>query len=100
MPPVPAAAFKVREDYQAWVDARCTPHPLACFEDRITLAGARDRIARKTFVLAANYNPSSFQAIAERLRKDPSWTIHTLPCGHDTMVDLPRETADILLSEA
>jgi pimeloyl-ACP methyl ester carboxylesterase len=100
MPPVPAAAFKVREEHQPWVDQQCTPHPLACFEDRMHLTGARDRIARKTFVLAASYNPSSFQGIAERLRADPSWTVHTLPCGHDTMVDLPRETADILLGAA
>ena len=56
--------------------------------------------AWKTFVLAADYNPSAFQGIAERLRHDPSWKVHTLPCGHDTMVDLPRETADLLLTEA
>ena len=100
MPPIPAAVFKVREEHQAWVDAQCTPHPLACFEDKIHLTGARERIARKTFILATDYNPSAFQGIAERLRHDPSWKIHTLPCGHDTMVDLPRETADILLKEA
>ena len=36
--PVPAAAFKVNEKDRAWVDAKCTPHPLAAVTEKITAA--------------------------------------------------------------
>ena len=100
MPPIPAAVFKVREENQAWVDQQCTPHPVACFEEKIRLTGALDRIARRTFILAADYNPSGFQGIAQRLKQDPSWNVVSVPCGHDVMVDLPRELADLLIASA
>jgi pimeloyl-ACP methyl ester carboxylesterase len=100
IPPIPASVFKVREENQAWVDGQCTPHPLACFEEKIHLTGGLDRIARRTFILAAEYNPSAFQGIAERLRGDPSWRVLTMPSGHDVMVDLPRELVDALEAAA
>ncbi len=100
MPPIPAAIFKVREENQAWVDRQCTPHPVACFEEKIRLTSARDRVARRTFILATQYNPSAFQGIAERLRQDPSWTVVAMPCGHDVMVDLPGELAHALIAAA
>jgi pimeloyl-ACP methyl ester carboxylesterase len=100
VPPIPAAVFKVRAEDQAWVDRQCTPHPIACFEEKIRLTGGLDRIARRTFLLAADYQPSAFQGIAERLRRDPAWRVVAMPCGHDIMVDLPRELADALLAAA
>lgn len=100
MPPMPAAVFKVREENQAWVNQQCTPHPIASFEEKIRLTGALNRISRRTFILAADYNPSAFQGIAQRLRQDPSWSVIAMPCGHDVMVDMPRELADALMAAA
>ena len=94
MPPIPAAVFKVREENQAWVTQQCTPQPLKSFEEKIRLTGALDRIARRTFILSADYSPSVFQGIGERLRQDPLWTVRAMRCGHDVMVDLPQELAD------
>lgn len=34
-----------------------------CWKEKIRLTGALERIARRTFVLAADYNPSAFQGI-------------------------------------
>lgn len=100
LPPITAAAFKVRPENQAWVDSQCVPHPLAAFEDRIRLTGGLARVASRTFILAEQYNPSAFQGIAERVRRDPAWRFLALPCGHDVMVDMPRELADALMAAA
>jgi pimeloyl-ACP methyl ester carboxylesterase len=50
IPPPPAAMANVHEADRAWVDAQCTPHPIKCFLQPVALTGARDRIARKTFI--------------------------------------------------
>jgi hypothetical protein len=47
-----AARFNVNEADRAWVDARCTPQPLATLTERIRLSGALERIKSRTYVLA------------------------------------------------
>jgi hypothetical protein len=58
----------------------------------------------RTYVVAAgerpeNY-PSPFKEAFARLSQDPRWRMESLPTGHDIMVTMPRELADILLSLA
>lgn len=99
MSPIPAAAvFNVNERAAAWVDQMCVKHPLVCFEQKIALTGALERVQQHTYVLAANWGPPQpFVAIAERLKNAPGWKVVSLPCGHDVMLDMPKETANILL---
>ncbi len=40
LPSVLAAVFQVNEQDRAWVDAKCTPQPLATLIDRVALTGA------------------------------------------------------------
>jgi len=47
LPPRPAEFFKLNEKDRAWVDAQCTPQPIKCFLQKLTLTGARERIAKK-----------------------------------------------------
>lgn len=96
IPPFSAAKFKIAPENQEWVDRQCVPQPLRTFEDKISLTGGLDRVTKRTFILAAQYRPSTFQGIAERLRHDPAWRVMALDCGHDIMVDKPRELADML----
>jgi pimeloyl-ACP methyl ester carboxylesterase len=96
VPPRPAAFFHVNEADRAWVDAMCTPHPLATLLDKIALTGARDRIAKKAYVRAQHYPNPGFDAAYARLQSDPAWRVYTLPCGHDVMVDMPERLAEIL----
>jgi pimeloyl-ACP methyl ester carboxylesterase len=37
---------------------------------------------------------------AQRLRKDESWRVHEVACGHDLMVDDPQAVARLLASLA
>jgi pimeloyl-ACP methyl ester carboxylesterase len=69
MKPVSAAAFRVNEKDRAWVDAMCTPHPLATLTDKITLTGARERIARP---LSAPRGIPAFRSMRRRSGPRPT----------------------------
>ena len=98
LPPVSAAFFQVNAKDRAWVDALCTPQPLATFLEKAALTGARERIARKVYVRAKGYDSPSFDAALAKIRAIPSWSTFELACGHDVMVDMPERLAEILLA--
>jgi hypothetical protein len=98
IPPRPAAFFDVNAADQAWVDRLCVPHPVACFEQKVMLSGAFAQARKRTYIQAAGYTRSAFGPIADRLRRDKSWTVTLLPCGHDVMVDMPGELAELLIN--
>src|SRR6202007_818644 len=60
VPPRSAAAFNVNQADRAWVDAQCTPQPLQCVLQKVTLSGARERIANRVYIRAAGYASESF----------------------------------------
>jgi pimeloyl-ACP methyl ester carboxylesterase len=100
MKPVSAAVFRVNEKDRAWVDAMCTPHPLATFTDKITVSGARERIAKKAYVRAKGYPSVPFDGVHEQLKTNTAWRVYELPCGHDAMVDMPDRLTEILIEVA
>jgi pimeloyl-ACP methyl ester carboxylesterase len=94
-----AAAFNVRPENQAWVDAKITAQPIGVSLTPIALSGARDRIAKKAYVRATAYPQPTFdQHLAEC--KAAGWRTYELPVGHDVMVDAPDRLVDILLEVA
>jgi pimeloyl-ACP methyl ester carboxylesterase len=96
VPPRPAAAFGVNEKDRAWVDSLTGLQPLATFTDAIALTGARDRIAKKAYIRAANYENPGFDKALARVKGDPAWRTYGVPCGHDVMVDMPDRLTEIL----
>jgi pimeloyl-ACP methyl ester carboxylesterase len=100
VPPPAAAVFNVNEKDRAWVDALCGPHPIATLTDKIALTGARDRIAKKTYIRAKNYPNPGFDKAYEQRKGDPAWRTYEAPCGHDVMVDMPERLTEILLEVA
>ena len=88
------------EEDQAWVDSKTTEQPLGVSLQPIKLTGARDRIAKKTYVLAETYNSPHFRRYYETCVADASWTTYTVPCGHDVMVDMPDRLAELLVEMA
>jgi hypothetical protein len=96
VPPRPAAAFSVNERDRAWVDSLTGPQPIGTFTEKIALAGARERIARKAYIRAKNYANPGFDKALARLKGNPAWRIYQAPCGHDVMVDMPERLAEIL----
>lgn len=98
--PIPAEVFKVNPSDTAWVNAQCTPQPLATFEERIRLTGGLARIQDVTHILATGFREGSpFPACHERA-KAKGWKTRTMACGHDVMLDLPGELTALLLEYA
>jgi hypothetical protein len=63
---------------------------------RISLAGARGRIGRKSFIKAAGRENPVHAATCERLKSDPAWGLFEIGCGRDVMIDEPQWLAGVL----
>ncbi len=99
IPPIPAAHFRVNEADRPLVDARCVPQPAGTFGERIALTGARERIARRSFVRATAYPSPTFDRF-RAYAEDAGWNVYDVPSGHDVMLDAPGRLVEILLAEA
>ncbi len=98
--PVPSAVFNVNEKDRAWVDAKCTPHPLAAVVEKMTAAGAYQKIARKTYIRATGTKSPVFDETLAQVKTMPGWTTYEVTSGHDVMVDQPDRLVEILLEVA
>jgi pimeloyl-ACP methyl ester carboxylesterase len=98
--PIPAEVFGVNADDRAYVDAMCTKQPYHTLTEGLRLTGAREHVARKTYVLATGWANQAFPAFAEQVRGDPDWVYHEVACGHDVMLDEPGRVAQILQDAA
>ncbi|HXQ26607.1 MAG TPA: alpha/beta fold hydrolase [Candidatus Acidoferrales bacterium] len=98
--PISAEIFNVNPRDRAWMNAQCTPQPLACFEERVKLTGGLDRIRDVTHILATGFREGSpFPACHERA-KARRWKLRTMASGHDVMLDAPDELTAFLLEFA
>jgi pimeloyl-ACP methyl ester carboxylesterase len=95
-PAIPAEALQVNKRDRAWVDRMCTPHPLGTMTEGIRLHGNHRKVKKRIFALASGWEPNPVRAFYEKLQKDPAWTIRTIKCGHDAMLDEPEEVVNIL----
>jgi hypothetical protein len=73
-----------------------TPQPVGTFTEPVKLTGALERISSKTYVLATGYDGGSLKAFAARAKAERTWRYEELHCGHDMMLAMPDETADLL----
>lgn len=96
LPPPDARNFRVNEADREWVNSLLTPHPVGVALTPIRLTGARDRIGRKAAIRAPAYPNVRFDADFAKAKADPRWQTFEVPCGHDVMIDMPEELADLL----
>jgi pimeloyl-ACP methyl ester carboxylesterase len=97
--PAPAAhMFGVNEADRAWVESKLTPQPTGVYLPTIKLTGAREKIAKKTYIRAPRYPQLAFDNAYAGCKADKTWqTFETTTAGHDVMVDEPQWLVDILL---
>jgi len=95
-----AAAFRMNEKDRAWADSLAGPQPIGTFLEKIKLTGARERIAKKTYVRASGYPNVSFDKAYARAKADPTWRTYEVNCGHHVMIDEPERLTEILLEVA
>jgi pimeloyl-ACP methyl ester carboxylesterase len=100
VPPIPAEVFNVNPRDSAWVNAQCTPHSLACLEERIRLTGGLGRIQDVTHILATGFREGSPFPFFHERAKAKGWKTRTVACGHDVMLDLPEELTAFFLEYA
>jgi pimeloyl-ACP methyl ester carboxylesterase len=98
--PAPKAeAFAVvNEKDRAWVDSKTTPQPNGVALQPIKLTGAREKIAKKTYIRAAKYPQEAFDKALAECKADKTWrTFEVTNSGHDVMVDAPDWLVEVLL---
>jgi pimeloyl-ACP methyl ester carboxylesterase len=97
--PAPKAeAFFVNEKDRAWVDAKMTSQPNGVALQPIKLTGAREKVAKKTYIRAVKYPQPAFDRAYAECKTDRTWrTFEATGCGHDVMVDAPEWLTDTLL---
>ncbi|HEX4826668.1 MAG TPA: alpha/beta hydrolase family protein [Xanthobacteraceae bacterium] len=97
--PAPKAeAFHVNEKDRAWVDSKLTAQPNGVALQPIRLTGAREKVAKKTYIRAPKYPQPAFDQAFAECKADKSWrTFETTAAGHDVMVDAPDWLAEVLV---
>jgi hypothetical protein len=97
--PAPKAeAFQVNEKDRAWVDSKLTAQPNGVALQPIRLTGAREKVAKKTYIRAPKYPQPAFDHAFAECKADKSWrTLETTAAGHDVMVDAPDWLAEVLV---
>ncbi len=83
----------------AWMADRLTPHPWACFEEKLTLRHEDDLAGIPQFhiVCTSTLATRDPDLMEEARRHGRLWDIDT---GHDLMITEPRRVADALLEVA
>ena len=103
-PVPPAAAFKIIDKKNIdMVAAKMTPQPVGLALQPIALTGARNRVAKKTYIRAAAYPQPLFDKYLAACKADKSWKtfeFQASEAGHDIMVDAPQRLAEILMEVA
>ena len=67
----------MRQDAQEWAKTMLVKHPLACFEQKLTLTGSCQRVARRTYILATGW---PFAKFARRFDQDLTWDVKRVDC--------------------
>jgi len=81
---------------RASYEDRRTPQSVHCFDEKVRLTGALERIAQKTYVVATGYPNDTFRPVAERLRQRGDWRVEEMPYTHDLQHVAVQETADMI----
>ena len=94
--PPPLSLWGVTQpEHVEYAKPREGPHPFRTMTQAIRLAGNARRIPR-TFIYCSSPATGSFDQFAAKYRNDPGWTFHELPTGHDAMVLMPENVAEIV----
>lgn len=95
LPPPPASAFGLPAPLCEQADARLTAMPLACFQEPLSFEHQSLSNPPASYLRTTWINPG-LDAAAARFEQ-AGRPIHHWPCGHDVMLEAPRELARLLL---
>ena len=90
----------VNENDSAYVTSKVTRQPIGTYLQPIRLSGARDKLAKKTYIRATKYPSPVFDKALAECKADKSWSTSEIDSGHFVMLDAPEWLADHLLQAA
>lgn len=99
-PPQQPVTFGIPEtmtEELAWVRRRVTPHLVGTWTQKFDVKNGGSEGLPRTFIYCSDKPPISpeRQVFLDNFVSDPTWNYEELPCGHDSMVILPIETAQM-----
>lgn len=100
VPPPKLPPIFVNEKDRDYVDSKLTPQPVGTYAQAITLSGAREKVAKKTYIRATKYPNLAFDKALAECKADPSWTTFETNAYHIVMLDEPEWLADIVMKVA
>lgn len=90
----------VNEKDRDYVDAKLTAHPVGTYMQAIKLTGARETVAKKTYIRAMKFPSPAFDKALAECKADKSWTTFETSSYHIVMLDEPQWLADTLQQSA
>jgi len=101
VPPFPIEAFGVTAGADVrWVEPKLVPHPLKTLTTPVRLIDPAAVALPRTYIYCGNPAMGPFDQFAERLQKEKGWRYRELATGHDAMVTMPGQLADLLIEVA
>ena len=96
----PPTAFSDPKD-AAWVLSKATPQPIGTLLQPVKLSGARERVAKKTYIRLPKFSLAALDKAFGECKADKSWTVlENTTSGHSVMINEPDWLTDVLLKAA
>jgi alpha/beta hydrolase family protein len=100
-PPTKIPAIFVAERDQSFVESKLTPQPIATYLQPIKLAGALEKVAKKTYVPVAKFPQPAFDKALADCKNDKSWAAFVMSdVGHMAMLDAPDDVSELIVQVA
>ena len=100
LPPPKLPPIFVNEKDRDYVDSKLTPQPVGTYAQAIRLSGAREKVAKKTYIRATKYPNPAFDKAQAECKTDPSWNTFETNAYHIVMLDEPEWLADTVMKVA
>lgn len=100
LPPPKAVAPNAFHDPKdaAWFLTKLTPHPIGAFVQPAKLSGAREKVARKTYIRLPIYKSAAMDKAFAETKADKSWIVfENTTSGHMVMINEADWLTGILL---
>ena len=82
----------------AWFLSKATPQPIGTWLQPVKLSGARERVAKKTYIRLPKFPLAALDKAFAECKADKSWTVlENTTSGHPVMINEPDWLTDVLL---
>jgi hypothetical protein len=81
--------------------SKATPHPKGTWLQPVKLSGARERVAKKTYIRLPKFKMAALDKAYAECKADKSWTVlENTTSQHAVMIMEPDWLSDVLLKAA